>query len=80
MENEFKTRDLYIAAMLYALGKKLTSTEKVRSTYWFGFEDFKDCDEIVNQYWMDRVDVNASKYVESIKKLKTMIFNQPDTT
>ena len=78
MENEFKTRDLYIASMLYALGKKLSSTEKVRNTYWFGFENFKDCDEIVNLYWKDQVDVNASKFIEAIKKLKTMIFNKSD--
>lgn len=78
MENEYKTRDLYIAAMLYALGKKLKSTEKVRNTYWFGFGDFGDCDEIVNQYWKDQVDVNASKFIEAIKKLKTLIFSQSE--
>lgn len=72
--DSFKTRDLYIASLLYALGKNLDGTENINGVYWFSFSDFKECDEIVSNYWLKKIKVDGLTYVESIKTLKTMIF------
>lgn len=76
MDTEFRTKDLYEASVIYALGKKLIRLEGGSNQYWFVFADNEGSKRISDSYWAGDVEVNAKVLVHSIKDLKDRVFAQ----
>lgn len=76
MENEFRTKDLYEASVLYSLGKKVLRLEGSGNQYWFVFADSDSCKEFSDLYWRGEIEVNAKSLVNCIRDLKDRIFSQ----
>jgi hypothetical protein len=72
----YTTKDLYIASLLYAQGKSLNGLNKDEKNYWFEFDDYDSCNQMVSDYWKRKVQVDAKSFVEAIKNLKSMIFSE----
>lgn len=76
MDTEFRTKDLYEASVIYALGKKLLRLEDGSNQYWFVFADNEGSKRISDSYWAGDIEVNAKALVHSIKDLKDRVFAQ----
>ena len=76
MDTEFRTKDLYEASVIYALGKKLLRLEGGSNQYWFVFADNEGSKRISDSYWAGDIEVNAKSLVHSIKDLKDRVFAQ----
>jgi len=74
-QNEYRTKDLYIASFL-SLSEKLLRLEPESDFYWFVFENRKRCEEIVNSYWQEESKVETRAFVNAIKSLKSRIFSE----
>lgn len=72
----FKTKDLYEAAFLQAIGKKLLRLEKDGYVFWFIFDDRKSCEEASNLYWQGDGMVSGKEYANQVRNLKDRIFAQ----
>lgn len=73
----FSTYDLGLAASLSCLGYRLiwmdkTDTRKVQ----FIFKKEIGILEDIDLYWADKLKVNARKYFENIKALKSRIYSE----
>ena len=75
MDN-FRTKDLSIAAYLYASGKRLFESHKIDGRIWFVFDDKATCEELVNSYWRKEASVNGKEFADAIRTLKDLIFNK----
>lgn len=71
----FRTKDLPIAAFLYASGKRLFESQNDNGKVWFVFNDKATCENLVNSYWRKDASVNAKEYADSLRTLKDLIFN-----
>jgi len=67
------TKDLYLAALIYAKEIKLNSVKRIERIYWFNFLNQQTCKEIQNQFFSKSILVNAKEYAESIRTLKAII-------
>ena len=79
MSKPFKTRDIYLASLLYAQGKKYLSMEKAKDANgkeisFFIFEDYEKCTEIEKAYFNYQEMVIAKKFVDSFKTMKNVLF------
>ena len=72
--NDFSTSDLYLAAFLKAKGLKLIDKKTEGKKVFFIFEDRKDREDLVRQFFNDGL-VNITAFKSAIQDLKTMIFN-----
>ena len=75
MEN-YRTKDLSVAAFLYASHKKLITTEHENGTVYFIFADKPNCFELTNSFWRREAFVNAKEFADSFRTLKDIIFNK----
>lgn len=75
-DQQFKTKDLYEASFLCAVGKKLVNLEQEGKVFWFVFEDSQSCIKDINAYWQGEKEVNARDFAFAIKRLKDRIFAQ----
>lgn len=78
MKNEYKTKDLYISASLYALNKKFirVETDENSNIFWFIFDDAESCEEIANRFWQKKLKLDAKIFTDAIRTLKNMIFSR----
>lgn len=77
-KDTYQVKDLFIASLLYATGKKLLNLQKDNKFYWFIFEDKNGCNQIVSSYWRNEVTVLAKKYADALRTLKDMIFAEKE--
>lgn len=75
MEN-YKTKDLYEASLIYAKGQKFLGLESESKFFWFVFESKEECKRLANEYWQGSVAVNAKAYADALRTLKDRIFAQ----
>ena len=73
MSAKVRTKHLYHAALLYALGKRPTDIERVYNTFWFVFED-EECEQILSNILSPGVQVDAQSLFDAIQTLKSHIF------
>ena len=73
-KNEYKTRDLYEAAFLYAKNIKLLRLEGHSREFWFIFDQAEDCETLANSYWANEAEILAKQYVDALRTLKDRIF------
>jgi len=74
----YRTSDLYFAAYLKVAGVKLIDTEWEGKRLFFVFED-KGGDIMRNlkkEYFSDYAKVNAMSYVQAIKLMKNLTFQE----
>ena len=69
----YHTKDLYEAAALYAIGKKLLELEQEDRFYWFVFEG-EECQELSDKYWSGEIKIDAKAYANAIRSLKDRVF------
>lgn len=72
-QNEYKTRDIGLAATLICSNKKLIEISKIGNICWFYFENLDDCLVIDKEYWFGSVMVDARKFKQNLNQLKTLI-------
>ena len=72
--NDYKTKDLYEAALLYADGAKLVDVEGEGKSCWFVFENRSECERISRLYWAGEAEVKAKAYSDALRTLKDRLF------
>ncbi len=73
---EFETKDLQIAGLLYACGKPLERLNRESGVCWFFFGDKTDCERIQRQYYARSASIDALTYADALRTLKSMIFSR----
>ena len=79
MNNEFTTKDLYLAGFLYAKGAKFKGVNREGRICWFIFDDESYCKSCSNQFFSKTADVNARTYADALRTLKDVIFSEAKT-
>jgi mannosyltransferase OCH1-like enzyme len=74
MNNLYKTKDLAESAVLLTSGCTFVSMTKIERVCWFTFSDKKRCEELSNQFFFGRLEVNARDYYLAVLQLKNRIF------
>jgi hypothetical protein len=74
--NNFTTSDFYTACLLLASGYHLVGINKADSRrYRFIFTDQSYRAQLVGGYFDGLIDINARKFVNAIKELKSLMYN-----
>lgn len=73
--NEYRTKDIYIASVL-AVGQPSIQLKQESNFYWFVFSNPKQCEQIIDDFWQNKLRVNAKDLVTAIKDLKTRVFTE----
>lgn len=71
--NEYRTKDIYIASVL-AVCQSPVMLQPESNFYWFVFNNPEECEQIVDDFWQNKLQVNAKDLVTAIKDLKTRVF------
>lgn len=72
----FRTKDLAIAAVLYASSQKLDSTEPGnQGQKFFVFENKPVCESLTQKHYSGDLMINSRQIVDALKTLKSIIFN-----
>ena len=74
MNNRFRSKDLYLAGLIYAKGIKLSGVVREGSVCFFEFEKPMKCMELQQKFFSRSVNVNAKEYSDALRTLKTLIF------
>lgn len=74
MNDEFKTKDLFLAAFLVASGQTLLRTDFEGTICWFVFDSYV-CDRLVQSYWNGTDSCSARDYANALRNLKDIIFS-----
>ena len=74
MNNEFTTKDLYLAGFLYAKGAKFRGVKREGRICWFIFDDESYCKTLQSQFFSTTAEVNAREYADALRTLKDLIF------
>lgn len=69
MNNDYVTKDLYIAALLVANDLIIKHIQSREKTFLFVFDNVK-AKELEDQFWNGTLEINAKKFVDSIHDLK----------
>lgn len=75
MDTSFETRDLNLAACIYASGVLLDTTHRNSDVCFFVFRDGERCKELVARYYRGEAMVDAKAYADALRALKDLIFN-----
>lgn len=78
MEKKYITSDLYVSSLLRARGKELYNIQQTGKKCWFVFRDYQSCNKLVLEHWKGNVEVNSKSFIEAIKTLKNLIFEELD--
>jgi len=74
-QNEYRTKDIYIASML-SLSEKLLRLETQSNFFWFIFSNKQACEKKVNDYWQGETRVETKAFVNAVKDLKARVFSE----
>ena len=75
--DEYKTFDLSCAAALISTGFELVSLNKENPRkVQFIFDQEDSIKEVINDYWADKLLVNARTFFDNIKMLKNRIYSE----
>ena len=73
--DEYKTRDLYEAALIHSFKQPVLRTDKEDGVCYFTFENRGLCEKIAMDYRNRALMVNAKGFIESLKTMKDFIYN-----
>jgi hypothetical protein len=76
----YKTKDIYIASALLALGFILDDLTKEETIFYFNFADNRDkipyeIQTAVEDYWKGQLLVDPKKLFTSFKEIKSRMYN-----
>lgn len=71
----FRSKDQFIATVLFAMGKKIDSTEWQNNELFFIFENQKECEDIVKDYYWNRLKMSPYDLFNAQKAIKSMIYS-----
>jgi hypothetical protein len=76
--NEFRTKDMYSAAVLRSLSYPLINLDRSEGNYSiFVFNDKGlTAQETLQKHWNGQLEVNSRNFVESVRELKTRLHGQ----
>lgn len=74
MSDQFLTKDLHLAALLYAKGVPFVTVNRSGKLCWFVFENKNLCLKLQQEFFAKSVDVNAREYVDALRALKDLVF------
>lgn len=75
MNVNYETQDLYLASALLTAGLKVNGVRTEGKKCIFVFQDRQDRQDLVKQYCNSDLQVTLSRYVDSLKNLKSLTFN-----
>lgn len=78
MENQYRTKELGVAAFLVASGCQIVDTEVDGGIFYFIFDSYQNCKELENNYKYKNAFVEAKKFYGAITDLKHVIFAGKD--
>ena len=73
MMTKYSTKDFYLSAYLLALGHRLANHKREDGITLFEFDDTKELDDNVSEYYSLTASVNPVSYGNSIRTLKTIL-------
>jgi hypothetical protein len=77
MNNEYKTKDIYVSAVLLVLGYRLSDITTSGKIAFFHFENPEENIEyVVQNYWTNQIDVPAMSLFTAFKELKHMMYDR----
>jgi hypothetical protein len=71
----YKSKDFNICSTLFAMGKKVDSTEWQNNELFFLFEDLEECEDIVKDYYWNRLKLSPYDLFNAQKAIKSMIYS-----
>lgn len=72
---EYITKNLNLAAYLYASGIQFNGTTKADKEFFFRFEPKFEAEQLVNNYFLGKASVNPKELFSRLHDLKDIIFN-----
>lgn len=75
MKDITETKDLFLAALWLAKGRRLQGVRREGTQCWFKFSDKKACEEMQFRLYSREETVNAKDYMEAIRTLKDLIYS-----
>lgn len=75
-KNLYKTKDQYIASLLYALKQRIIDTVYENNVCYFLFDDEKTCENIVDEYFRNNLQINPKDLFDAYKTIKTIIYRK----
>lgn len=76
MKDTFESKDLMLSSALLATGVPLLNVRDERNYLVFIFGDSDKCKKLERQWWAGTLLVNATKYAESVKRLKGLVHSK----
>lgn len=76
MKNNFRTKDLYLSAFLFAKRLPLEQVERENNVCWFIFGKDSKINTLTDEYWSGTAICNAKAYADAVRTLKDRIFNE----
>jgi hypothetical protein len=74
MQPQFQTKDLYLAAYLYAIQAKFVGIERHGKQCLFLFEDKASCEKMQQSYFAKQGKVVGKEFADAIRTLKDLLF------
>jgi hypothetical protein len=72
----YKTKDQFLAALLYGKGHTLEATEWNLGVCYFLFADKEKCQDRVSEYYKGRVKVDAKALFDALNTVKAIIYSK----
>lgn len=73
--NNYRVKDLYLAAYLYCEGLELSGVEREGKVCWFSFANKVRCEELVGLYWKNQAVSKVKSFTDAIRTLKDLIYS-----
>ena len=70
----YKTKDQFMASILYALGERIALSEWLDGKCFIYFKNKDKCDQVVLKYYSDELMINPRTLFDSFKTIKTIVF------
>lgn len=72
----YKTKDLFIASTIYALGEKLAFSEWEDGKCFLYFENKKNCENLSDKFFSGDLKVDPRVLFDAFKTIKAIIFSK----
>lgn len=73
--NNYRVKDLYLAAYLYGEGLEMCGIEREGRVCWFTFVNKKRCEELAILYWKNQASSKIKNFTDAIRTLKDLIYS-----
>lgn len=74
MKNNFRAKDLYLSAFLYAKDQTLERVDRESGVCWFVFYDQEKSKKLADEFWSGQATCNVTEYNSALRVLKDRIF------